>query len=109
MSACQSWQAIAGGMIRNSVNSPGCVSTSIEPASCLTTMSWLMEKAEACAFSRRFCPEKRIENFPPYLRRNAGAVVANADLHTVPKALCRSSQRRLKAELLARNLRFVAA
>src|SRR5262245_43366293 len=27
-----------------SVNSPGCVSTSIEPPCCLTTMSWLMER-----------------------------------------------------------------
>jgi hypothetical protein len=26
-----------------SVNSPGCVATSIEPACCLTIMSWLME------------------------------------------------------------------
>src|SRR5262245_18983668 len=27
-----------------SVNSPGCVSTSIEPPCCLTMMSWLMER-----------------------------------------------------------------
>src|ERR1019366_6408799 len=33
-----------GRTIRNSVNSPGCVSTSIEPACCLTMMSWLSER-----------------------------------------------------------------
>ena len=31
--------ALRGTMILISVNSPGCVSTSIEPACCLTTMS----------------------------------------------------------------------
>src|SRR5665811_636856 len=30
--------------ILNSVNSPGCVSTSIEPACCLTMISWLSER-----------------------------------------------------------------
>ena len=31
-------------MILNSVNSPGCVSISIDPECCLTTMSWLSER-----------------------------------------------------------------
>src|SRR6478672_4786895 len=33
-----------GRIILISVNSPSCVSTSIEPACCLTIMSWLMER-----------------------------------------------------------------
>ena len=36
--------AVRGRMILNSVNFPGAVSTTIEPACCLTTMSWLMER-----------------------------------------------------------------
>src|SRR4029453_7676956 len=36
--------AVRGRIILISVNSPGCVSTSIEPPCCLTTMSWLMER-----------------------------------------------------------------
>src|SRR5262245_12397622 len=36
--------ALRGRMIRNSVNSPGVVSTSIDPPCCLTIMSWLMER-----------------------------------------------------------------
>ncbi len=33
-----------GRMIRNSVNSPGSVSTSMTPACCLTMMSWLIDR-----------------------------------------------------------------
>src|SRR5450759_5044557 len=33
-----------GRTILNSVNSPGCVSTSIDPPCCLTMMSWLMDR-----------------------------------------------------------------
>src|SRR5664279_3819911 len=33
-----------GRTILNSVNTPGCVSTSIEPACCLTMISWLSER-----------------------------------------------------------------
>ena len=33
-----------GKIILILVNSPSCVSTSIEPACCLTIMSWLMER-----------------------------------------------------------------
>src|SRR4029453_6251147 len=36
--------AVRGRVILNSVNSPGCVSTSIDPACCLTMISWLMER-----------------------------------------------------------------
>src|SRR5262252_7245882 len=36
--------AARGKITLISVNSPGCVSTSIEPACCLTMMSWLMER-----------------------------------------------------------------
>src|SRR5258705_9862419 len=36
--------AIRGRIILNSVNSPGRVSTSIDPACCLTIMSWLRER-----------------------------------------------------------------
>ena len=35
--------ALRGSTMVNSVNWPGCVSTAIVPACCLTTMSWLME------------------------------------------------------------------
>ena len=37
-------RAARGRVTMISVNSPGCVSTSIEPACCLTIMSWLMER-----------------------------------------------------------------
>src|SRR4029450_5935228 len=36
--------AMRGRMTLNSVNSPGRVSTSIDPACCLATMSWLRER-----------------------------------------------------------------
>src|SRR5262249_46123752 len=36
--------ALQGSTIRISVNSPGLVSTSIDPQCCLTMMSWLMER-----------------------------------------------------------------
>ena len=36
--------AVRGRITLISVNSPGWVSTSIEPACCLTMMSWLMER-----------------------------------------------------------------
>ena len=36
--------AARGKVILISVNSPGLVSTSIEPTCCLTTMSWLIER-----------------------------------------------------------------
>src|SRR5262245_44911171 len=36
--------AVRGRITLISVNSPGCVSTSIAPACCLTMMSWLMER-----------------------------------------------------------------
>ena len=35
---------LRGRMTRISVNAPGCVSTSIAPACCLTTMSWLIDR-----------------------------------------------------------------
>src|SRR5215470_12685325 len=36
--------ALRGRVMRNTVNSPGFVSTSIDPPCCLTMMSWLMER-----------------------------------------------------------------
>src|SRR5262245_35303052 len=36
--------ALRGRVMRKAVNSPGVVSTSIEPPCCLTMISWLMER-----------------------------------------------------------------
>src|SRR5262245_25278347 len=36
--------ALRGRVMRNTVNSPGFVSTSIDPPCCLTMVSWLMER-----------------------------------------------------------------
>src|SRR5262245_25810058 len=36
--------ALRGRVMRKAVNSPGVVSTSIDPPCCLTTMSWLMDR-----------------------------------------------------------------
>src|SRR4030095_1117446 len=42
-------------------------------------------KAKAGAFSGWFGSEERVENLIFHVRRNAGAVIANPDLHTIAK------------------------
>src|SRR5215510_8702790 len=52
-------------------------------------------EAEAGAFAGRLGGEEGVEHLLPYLGRNAGAVVADADLHAIAQAFRRSGQYRL--------------
>ena len=47
-------------------------------------------QAKASTLAGRLCREEGIEHLFPYFGRNAGAVVANPDLNSVAKVLCRS-------------------
>ena len=53
--------AARGRMTRNSLNSPGWVSTSIEPACCLTTVSQLSHAYPWSGSLRAICPRFAIE------------------------------------------------
>ena len=96
-------------MILISVNSPGCVSTSIEPAMLLDDDVVTDGKAKARAFSGRLGREERIEHLFLHIGRNAGAVVADADFHAVAEVLGRGSQGGLVVAAIASALRLVAA
>ena len=52
-------------------------------------------EAKAGAFSGRFGGEERIEHLLLYLGRDAGAVVADPDFHTIAKVFGGRSQGRL--------------
>ena len=69
-----------------SVNSPGCVSTSIVPACCFTMISWLMGEAKAGPLSSWLGGEERIEHLVLYFRWDAGAVIPNPNFHAISKA-----------------------
>ena len=79
--------AVRGKIILTSVNSPGCVLTSI-PRVLLHNDVVSDGQTKAGALSSRFCCEERIEHLVPDLGRNAGAVVTNADLNFVTEVLC---------------------
>jgi len=63
----------------NSVNTPGSVSTSMLPPCCFTMMSWLIDSPKPRALAGRLGGEEGIEHLLLHLRRNAGAVVADAN------------------------------
>src|SRR5262245_19314406 len=54
-------------------------------------------KAEAGAFAGRLGGEEGIEHLLPHLGRNAGAIVAHADLDAIAQAFRRGGQNRLEA------------
>ena len=84
--------AVRGRIIRTSVNSPGCVSTSIDPRMLLDDDVVTDGQAKPSPFSSRFCREEGIEHLLPDLGRNAGAVVPNPDLYAVAEVLRRSRE-----------------
>ena len=98
-----------GRTIRNSVNSPGCVSTSIDAGMLLDDDVVAERQAEAGPFAGRLGREERIEHLLLHLGRDAGAVVADPDLDAVAEVL--ASRRRASARRppFASALRFVAA
>src|SRR6516225_93903 len=83
--------AVRGKIILTSVNSPGCVLTSI-PRVLLHNDVVSDGQTKAGALSSRFCCEERIEHPVPDLGRNAGAVVANPYLHAVAEVLGRGRE-----------------
>ena len=72
---------VRGKIILISVNSPGCVSTSIETAVLLHNNVVADGKAKTGAFSGRFGCEERIEHLFFHIRRDTGAVIADLFPH----------------------------
>ena len=66
-------------------------------------------QAKAGALSGGLGREERIEHLFLHLGRNAGAVVANPDLHAVAEVLCRGARVGSIAIAIACALRLVAA
>ena len=79
-------------MILISVNSPGCVSTSIDPPCCLTMMSWLMDRPRPVPSPAGLVVKNGIEDLFLHFRRNAGAIVADPDFDAVAEVLGRGSK-----------------
>ena len=77
------------------MNSPGCVSTSIEPAVLLDNDVVADGEAKTGAFSRRLGREERVEHLFFHVRRHTGAVVADSDFHTIAKVFGRGRESRL--------------
>src|SRR5712671_3175876 len=75
--------AMRGRMTLNSVNSPGRVSTSIDPACCLMTMSWLNERPRPVPSPGGLVVKKGLNIFSFHLGRNTSATVTDPDLHPV--------------------------
>ena len=101
--------AVRGSTILNSVNSPGSVSTAIEPACCFTMMSWLMRQAEPGTFSGRLGGEERIEHLFLYLGCYAGAIVANPDFDAIARFLVAAASVGSNSPAPVCPLRLVAA
>jgi hypothetical protein len=81
----------------HSVNSPGRMSTSIDPECCLTMMSWLSESRSPVPSPARLGGEEGVEHLLPDIARNPGTVIANPDLYPVAEVFRRRGKRKLLA------------
>ena len=87
--------AARGRITLISVNSPGCVSTSIEPAMLLDDDVVTDGEAKPGALSGRLGRKERVEHLFFHVRRNTSAVVTDSDFHTITEVFGRGSKGRL--------------
>ena len=90
-----------GRMILISVNSPGSVSTSIEPRVLLDDDIVADGEAESGAFSGRFGRKERIKHLVLNVRRNTCSVIPDRDFHPVAKVFGRGTGSACNRHLLA--------
>ena len=95
MTAQGAKRAARGRITLISVNSPGCVSTSIEPPCCLTIMSWLIERPSPVPSPGGLVVKNGLNIFS---LTSGGIPVPLSrifDFHAVPEVLGRGRKHRL--------------